>query len=101
LILTGLEWFTDVKTTVIYDWRWYSAFAATLIVLLTSLYMALRREPERLEIGGSWPNQAWHMICGAIGFTALTGFAVFSGVPILLHFAGNAPGEITVTVERK
>jgi hypothetical protein len=101
LVLAFLEWFMEVRTTVIYDWRWIAAYVTVLFIQLSSFLIMIFRSRARVDVKGGGIKKIAYLLAGIFGLGVVSSGAVFSGVPIILHHIAREPGELVVTVSGK
>jgi hypothetical protein len=98
LMFVGL--FSSVRPTVQFGTAWFVTYGTCLFVLLLSAGVVLRRRHARFR-ARSRLRAAGYLLAAALGVAMFSAEAIFSGLPILLHYATSRDGTMVVTVTGK
>lgn len=101
LVLSFVAFFANVNTTVQYGILWDSFAGIVTVVFLLSLLLSIIANKEKIKIKGGKVKKTLLLFAGVLGLSILPLFAVYSGIPIALHYMNSEPGEIEVTVLNK
>lgn len=104
LIITAtafLSFFSNVRTTIDVEGTWLYLYIVVLLTLLTSMMVSLIGNKAKFHIEGGVIKKTGLVLAGLLGFSVLTSFSIFSGIPTALHYVESSNGEINVTVSKK
>lgn len=99
--LTFLSFFSDVNTLIEVKGAWLLIYASVLILVLGVIAFPYVKGNAQIPFGGG-PVKKFGAALGAVfGLSVLTAFAVFSGIPTVLHHISSSEGKMVVTVSGK
>jgi hypothetical protein len=80
---------------------WLYLYVVVLLVLLVSMIISIVGNRTKFHIEGGINKKVGMVIAGILGFSVLTAFSVFSGMPTVLHHLNASDGKLEVTVSGK
>lgn len=101
LALSFLSFWSDVNTTVEYDFTWKVSAGIITVVFLGTMIASIITNKQTLNIKGGIIKKSFMLLAGLFGLSILMIFSVFSGVPTALHYLDNKNGSMEVTVLKK
>lgn len=101
LVLSFVAFFANVNTTVQYGLLWDVFAGIVTVVFLLSLLVSIIANKENIKFKGGKVKKILLLSVGVLGLSILPLFAVYSGIPIALHYMNSEAGEMEVTVLNK
>ena len=95
-----LSFFSSVSTIIEIKGAWLYLYIVVVVVLLTSTMISTICNKD-LIIEGSLKEKLGMVLGGLLGFSIITSFSIFSGIPTVLHYLNAKKGELEVTVSSK
>lgn len=98
MVLSFLSFFSHVNTTVQYGNLWNLFAGLVEFVFLLTLVVSIIANKEKINIKGGKLKKTLLLLGGTFGLSILPFFAVYSGIPTVLHYFNNEIGEMEATV---
>ena len=96
-----LSFFSSVSTTIDIEGTWLYLYIVVLLILLTSMTVSIIGNKAKCHIESGVIKKIGLVLAGLLGFSIITSFSIFSGIPTALHYLGSSSGEMKVTVSGK
>ncbi|MCW8857658.1 MAG: hypothetical protein OQJ95_09870 [Kangiella sp.] len=98
LFLTTVGYILDVKITVQYHIGWKILFLVIFLALITSVFKLIICRDSPLKFSIRSLKSIAFLLIAVFGFSVITGYALFSGLPGMLHYLSNNEGTMEVTI---